>query len=229
MPVAALSALAIGGASIGSAMIGSNAAKEASSIQARSAQNSLDFQKQVYDQNQTNLKPYMDAGAGATYKLSSLTGANGKPPDFSQFYTSPDYQFRQQQGELGIERGANARGMNLSGGTLKDLASFNSGLASTEYGNYYSRLMQLSQLGGNSAAGLSNTNANMANTIGNSTQAVGQAQASGVVGSANATMGAINGGISNSLLAASLGKGMNPSSYQMNVPGFNPIAGVSGQ
>ncbi len=138
-----------------------------------------------------------------------LPGQDGstKPADYSGFYNSPDYAFAQQQGELGIERGANARGMNLSGGTLRDLASFNSGLATQNYGNYYNRLMGLSQLGQGAATGA----AGGANAMGNTIQAGGQAQASGYIGSANALTSGINSGVSNSLLASYLNK--NPSAY----------------
>lgn len=213
MPVAAIAAGIGAVGSIASSFIGANAAKSASDKQAQAAQAALDFQKQTYAQNKENFQPYLDIGKGATYKLSQLTGTGGNStPDFSQFYTSPDYQFRQQQGELGIERGANARGMNLSGGTLKDLAAFNSGLASTEYGNYFSRLMGLSQLGANSAGSLANSSTTAAGNIGNTAMGVGQAQASGIVGSANSYMGGINGAANNSILAAAL-SGKNSSAY----------------
>lgn len=215
MPIA-LVAAGIGAAgAIGSALIGASAAKEASNTQAKAAQNALDFQKQTYADQQKNFQPYLDIGKGATYKLASLTGTgSNSSPDFSQFYVSPDYKFRQQQGELGIERAANARGMNLSGGTLKDLASFNSGLASTEFGNYFDRLMNLSKLGANSAAASGQNSATMSSTIGNTTIGLGQAQASGTIGAANATMGGINSATNNALLAAYLGK--NQSAYGGN-------------
>lgn len=213
-------AVAIGGSAIaglGGAYMSSQAATEASRTQANATQSALDFQKQAYDKNQQNLQPYLDAGRGATYRLSQLTGTgSNSTPDFSQFYKSPDYQFRQQQGELGIERAANARGMNLSGGTLKDLATFNSGLASTEYGNYFSRLMDLSKMGSGTAGNLANSNAGMSGAIGNTTMGLGQANASGIVGSANAWSGGVNNIGNNAIMAAALGR--NPSAYG-NGPG----------
>lgn len=236
MPIAAI---AIGAGAVGSALIGANAAKKASDAQAQAAANALSFQREVNDQNQAryadatgtlrsaaaNYQPWLTTGTGANNALASLFGLNGGKPDYSSFYSSPDYQFAQQQGELGIERGANARGLNLSGGTLKDLATFNSGLASQQYGNYFNRLMGLSQLGqqaaggiagvagsqANMAAGIANTNNQAASNIGNTMQGIGQAQASGYVGGANAISGGVNSGIQNSLLASYLFK--NPSAY----------------
>jgi hypothetical protein len=206
-------AIIAGGAGLISAGIGAYASGKASDKQAEAANNALNFQKQTFDTSQANFKPYMDVGKNATYTLGQLTGTgtSGAKPDYSSFYQDPSYQFTQQQGELGIERGANARGLNLSGSALKDLSTFNSGLASQQYGNYFNRLMGLSQLGQASAAGSAANGATMSGQIGNTTQAVGQAQASGIVGGANAITGGLNTGTSNALLAGYLGK--NASGY----------------
>lgn len=207
-------AVIAGGAGLISAGIGAYASGQAADKQAAAANNALNFQKQTFDTSQANFKPYLDIGKNATYTLGQLTGtgANGnQQPDYSSFYKDPSYQFAQSQGELGIERGANARGLNLSGGTLKDLATFNSGLASQQYGNYFNRLMGLSQLGQASAAGSAANGTAAAGQVGNSMQAVGQAQASGIVGGANAITGGINSGTQNALLAGYLGK--NASGY----------------
>jgi hypothetical protein len=211
-------AVIAGGAGLLSAGIGAYASGKAADKQAQAANNALNFQKQTYDTSQANFKPYMDVGKGATYTLGQLTGTGGNGQDFSSFYKDPSYQFAQQQGELGIERGANARGMNLSGGTLKDLASFNSGLASQQYGNYFNRLMGLSQLGQASAAGSASNATTAGGQIGNSMQGVGQAQASGIVGGTNAITGGLNSGTQNALLAGYLGK---------NASGYGNISGNS--
>lgn len=234
-------AVAIGGSALVGAGVGLYSANKAADTQASAANNALAFQKQAFDTSQgqinqakTNYQPYLDTGNAATYSLGKLMGigpgGSQGTPDYSGFNNSPDYNFAQQQGELGIERGANARGINLSGGTLKDLSSFNSGLATQQYGNYYNRLMGLSQMGANAASGLGNlaagqaTNATTAAAgIGNTTQAVGQAQASGIVGGANAVTGSLNSGIQNSLLANYLGK--SPSAYGSPQTGGAPNVG----
>lgn len=213
MPLAAAVGLAaVGG--IASSEIGSNAAKDAANIQAQSANNALNFQKSVFNTNQGNLQPFINAGQGATSTLSRLTGGNGTPADFSSFANSPDYKFALEQGNRGVTNYENSQGMGLSGGALKDISQFNQGLASQQYGNYFNRLMSLATLGGSAANGLAGNNATMSNSIGNTTMGVGQAQASGVVGSANAITGGINSGVTNSLLASYLGK--SPSAYGGN-------------
>lgn len=253
----------VSGAIIGAGILGAGASIYASNKQSDAANKALDFQQQQFAANQPRFQaasdafgnaktentaafqPYMDVGKGATYTLGQLTGSNGtggNAPDYSTFFKDPSYQFAQQQGELGIERGANARGLNLSGGTLRDLATFNSGLASQQYGNYFSRLMGLSQLGANAAGNFASNNTNIASglgnlatgqanannssaaTIGSTMQGVGQAQASGAVGVANAA----SGGINNTLLYNYLNK--NPSGYSgsssMGSPGWgSPLMG----
>jgi hypothetical protein len=213
----------VSGAIIGSGLIGAGASIYASNKQSDAAGKALDFQKQTFDTNQQNmhaaqgtLQPYLDVGKNATYTLGQLTGGgNGNTqPDYSSFFKDPSYGFAQQQGELGIERGANARGLNLSGGTLKDLASFNSGLASQQYGNYFNRLMGLANIGqtatgtnANLVTGNATNNTAGAGQIGNTIMGQGQAQASGAVGVANAASGAAG----NSLMYNYLNR--NPSGY----------------
>jgi len=269
-------ATAIGG-SVVSGVLGYEGAKNAADTQAQSAANALAFQKQVYADNQprfatantafnnaqgvaTNayntsaaaFQPWITSGQNANYTLSQLLGggSSNSQPDYSSFFNSPDYQFAQSQGQRGVINAANAQGIGLSGGTLKDLATFNSGLASQQYGNYFNRLMSLSQMGQNAATGLAGAGSNYANTssniaggignlatgaansnnaagtaIGNTTQAIGQAQASGIVGGTNAITGGINSGISNSLLANYLGN--NGSAYGTgNVTGNSSAVGA---
>lgn len=95
-----------------------------------------------YAQQQAAQQPWFDAGTRA---LAELQGG------YNSFMASPDYQFRLQQGEQGINRAALAGGRYNSGRSLKDLGEFNSGLASQEYTNRFNRLYQLAQ--GGQAAG----------------------------------------------------------------------------
>ncbi|MDE2101692.1 MAG: hypothetical protein KGL39_30885 [Patescibacteria group bacterium] len=210
MPV--VGPLLIGAGSIGSALIGSSAAKSASEAQSQAASNALAFQQQ----QMAKLNPWINVGSGANYTLGSLYGIGqdgsrgNTPQDFSSFTNSPDYQFALQQGQLGLDRYENARGMSMSGGALKDAAQFNQGLATQQFGNYFNRLLSLSQMGQNAAG----TAVGGGNAAANTIMGQGQAQAAGIVGSANALTGGINSGITNSLLYNAI----NRSSYApMNV------------
>lgn len=122
---------------------------------------------------------------------------------FENFETSPGYQFRLGEGEKAIERGAAARGLNLSGATLKDLMRFNQGTASSEYGRWYAResdaynrLAGLAGAGQVAASNQQTAGTNFAGAVGNNLMQMGRARASGYQGQANALNGAINNGFS---------------------------------
>lgn len=99
--------------------------------------------------------------------------------DFRGFEESPGYQFQLAEGQKAIERGASARGMRLSSGTLKDFGRFGQGLASQEYGNYWNRLAGLSGAGQTAVSQQIGAGQNYANAFGNNAMAAGQARASG--------------------------------------------------
>jgi hypothetical protein len=219
-------AAAAGG--VASAAIGSNAATSAANTQSQSAQEALDFQKQMWAQQQANMGPYVSAGQTSIGNLmNSINGGTFGPgslpspptftaPTLEDARNSPGYQFTAQQGSKGILQGSAAAGGAISGGTLKALDTFNTGLADTTYNDVFSRAMQTynaglqgyqtnlqkqqqefnqmympAQLGENAIAGLNTTGSGVANSVGNLMTQQGNAQASGIVGSANA----VNSGI----------------------------------
>lgn len=142
-------AVAIGGAAVigaGASILSGNAAASAqnnatqANTQLQLAQN--EEAKRQYDQNRTDLTPYRDAGYGALGQLTSGTQAGGefnRPFTLADFNKDPGYDFRQQQGEQGVEHSAAARGGVLSGGALKALTRYNQDFASNEYGAAYNR------------------------------------------------------------------------------------------
>lgn len=211
--------------SVASAGIGFLGSQSAANTQANAAQNALNFQQQVFNTNQNNLSPYINTGSAATYSLGALyglPGANGQSqaaPDYSAFTNSPDYQFAQQQGQNATQNVLSAQGNLLSGSGLAALNTFGQGLASQQYGNYFNRLLSLSNMGQSAASSLAGTSTNAANAIGNTYQGIGQAQASGIVGGTNAITGGI-GGATNAYQTYALGNklfganaGASPSSY----------------
>lgn len=54
-------------------------------------------------------------------------------------YSDPSYKFRQEQGLAALDQSNVAQGLNLSSRAMKDAMDYNSGLASQEYQNAYSR------------------------------------------------------------------------------------------
>ena len=185
----------------------------------------------------------MTTGSQANTTLSGLTSTPGQgllagyqgftAPTGVTEQNDPGYQFREQQGQKAIQGSAAANGTLLNGSTLKDLASYQQGLASQEYGNVYNRalgeytnaynifgqnqsnqfnrLSSLSSSGQNAAAGQANAAQNYGQNAGNLITGIGNAQAAGQVGSANAW----SSGLSNT------GQTLADLYYQQNQSGWN--------
>lgn len=228
MPV--LAPLIIGGATLAGGLISANAAKSASNAQVAEEQQGLQLQQGQL----AKLQPWIDTGSAANTQLGALYGiGNGGTPNFSGFTNSPDYQFAQQQGNNALQNYFNANGLAGSGGALTAASQYNQGLATQQFGNYFNRLMSLSQLGAQTAG----TGVNGANAAANTFGSIGQSQASGIVGGANAITSGINSSISNSLLYNAINKngGFNfgspsssPSSYaNSSFPSFPSVTSMS--
>jgi hypothetical protein len=63
------------------------------------------------------------------------------------FMTDPGYQFRFEEGQRALERGAAANGGLLSGGFGRQMTRYGQDYASNEYGNVYNRIANIAGLG----------------------------------------------------------------------------------
>jgi hypothetical protein len=197
MPVAA--PLIIGAATVGGALISSGAAKKAAKTQAQSADAAIAEQRRQFDLNRADLAPWRQAGGQAiTQGLEMLQ------PGYD-YTTSPGYQFRFGEGQRAIDSSAAAKGMLMSGGTLKDLARFGQGLAADDYNDQFNRFMAIAGGGQQAATAGAQLGQQSAQNIGSLLTQQGNARASGYIGQANA----INGGLQGlaSLLPYALGGG----------------------
>lgn len=208
------------GGSIFSGLFGASAAKKAAQQQVAQQEKALAFQQQEYADQKANQAPFLQAGQYSIGQLMSglKNGTFGpdsipafKAPTLAEAQATPGYEFTRQQGEQGIERGAAAAGGAFTGGTLKALASFNSGLADSTYNDVFTRAMQAynaqltgqnqafgqlastAGIGEGAAVNLGAAGAQAAQTVGNTLTNIGSAQAAGTIGSASALTGAING------------------------------------
>jgi|SRR6185295_4776264 len=172
----------------GGALIGAGASLYASNQQSDAAGQALAFQKQQYADSQKHIAPYLQQGQSALGYLGRLNHG-----DMSQFYASPDYQFRLGQGLNTLQNSAAAKGGLLSGNAMRAISDYGQNTAASEFGNYWNRMFQQSQLGQSAALGQGQLGATQAGQIGGTMMGQGQANASGAVGAANS----INGGISN--------------------------------
>ncbi len=275
MSIATSTAIAIAGGmaavgGIASAAIGSSASGKAASEQEQASSNALDFQKQTLATNEANAAPYQAAGTSALSTLNADLPAltqgfdptkAGLPSQFSYnagtFQQDPGYQFALQQGQQAIQRSAAAKGGEVSGGSLKDLAAYTTGMAAQDYGNAYQRAQGTYQqnysdafntynsnqantfnrlnsvvntgLGANAA--VAGTSENFANNASQIAIGAGNAAAAGTVGTANAInsgISGVSGAATNSLLLNQLLGGSANGSGSGYVPG-SFAAGSFGQ
>ena len=145
--------LIAGAGSLFGGLFGSSAAKKASQQQVQAEQQALDFQKQVYAQQQQNLQPFIQGGSQSFENLLNAINAGTfgpgsiplpaafRAPTYAEAMAEPGYQFQQQQGQKGILAGAAGAGGALSGGTLKQLAEYNQRLAGANYQNVFNRAL----------------------------------------------------------------------------------------
>lgn len=158
--VPALMATIGAGTSVATGILGSRAAGKAANVQAESADNAailqkqaaddaLGFNREMFDTQQRNQQPWLQAGGGAVMSLSDMLNPGGelaqswdkefKAPTEVDEQNDPGYQFRMKQGQQAIERSAAAKGGVLSGGTLKALSRYGQDYGSNEYQNVYNR------------------------------------------------------------------------------------------
>ncbi len=154
------------------------AADRSAQLAADAAKNSLDFEKQVYGDQQTQTAPYREAGTAALDRIQSLLGIGANPNGADATATlqkQPGYQLNLTEGLKAINNAS--RGV-VSGHTLKAADRF----ANDYAGNYLDKTLgQLNTVAGlgqtgvgqNNAAGTGALNTNTAiNT--NTAQQVGQ-------------------------------------------------------
>lgn len=220
-------AAAIGGAAVlgvGSAIIGGNAAQSAANTQAGAANNANATQLYMYNQNQSNMAPYLASGQQGLSELQSAMPDLTRQFTMNDFQQDPGYQFQLQQGEQAMQRSAAASGMLNSTGTEQNLNNYAQGMANTDYqqalSNFttnqqqrYNMLSGMAGMGLGSATQLGNMGQQAANGMSAAQMASGNAQASGIMGQANAVSGGLG------MAANGLQSGM-----MMNSLKPNPVA-----
>lgn len=161
-----------------------------------------------------NVTPLINGGPNAPAVDTSQPLINGGPGDgvpgggggtnaLADFFASPDYQFRLQQGLSGITGNAAARGMLQSGATLKGITDYSGNLAAGELGNWRNGLFNLAGLGQvatnqganagqNFANAFTNTQMQNAANLGSSYMNQGNAWAQGIGGIGGALGWALN-------------------------------------
>lgn len=204
---------AVAGAVIGGAATVYGSSKQSKAIQGAQesadalSRESMAYQREAAQQQRTDLAPYTAAGLQSLPAAQNLLGLNG--PEYAaqamgNFQQNPGYQYQLSEGLRAVDSGAAARGMLRSGATMKAEQTLGANLANQSFDTYYNRLMGLTQIGQNSAAGVGaagiQTANSQANVLGNMAQtaaSAGSAQAS-IYGNTASALGSVaNQGIQN--------------------------------
>lgn len=195
---------------VAGAAIGAIGSTVAAGKQAGAQEQASNTQLGMFNTINSQEQPFIQAGYGATSKLGDLLGTSGNSGaagygSLTQNFTpqdylnnqDPGYQFQLQTGGQAL-RNADTPGVgSLSGAALKDLMSFNQGMASTGYqnafnrfqtqqNNVFSRLSGIAGLGQNAASNTGTAGTSLGIGAGQAQAAAGASQAAGIVGASNA-------------------------------------------
>jgi len=183
-------AAVIGG--IASYAASDNASSKAANAQKNAAAQASATQLGMFNQIQTNEKPWVSEGQQANQALGQfygLPGQNGQTSkvDYNKLLSSlPGYQFQLQQGTQATEHNLAARGLLDSGAAQKSLMTYGQGLAQNYAGQYTQGLQNLSQMGQAGAANVATNGMNAANNISGNQIYAGNAAAAGSMNQAYA-------------------------------------------
>ena len=210
---------------IGGSVISGSMAQKGAQTQADAMKYSADVQRQMFDVQNEQQKPYREAGYTA---LSDIVGM--KPYLTHQFgqedfqaNIDPSYNFRLAQGNLATTNLANRAGGLIGGNALQGLTDYGQNLASTEYGNAFNRFQtQRSNIYNNlaSIAGLGQTSLGQTGQLaGTTSQGVG-----GAIAGAGSAIGAGQVAMGNAM-----GSGLQTFGNQQYISNLlrpNPNAGI---
>jgi hypothetical protein len=180
MGIIAAAVIGIAGA-VGKGIMAKKGAKKLANAYG-SAESLLDTE---FQKTEREMSPWRNVGQGALDAMArslGIPGSDGRVsdgPDFSEFYKSPGYKFRMDEGIKGVERSAASRGSLQSGAAMKAVQRYGEGQASQEYGNYMDQLYRLSGQGAQTAAQLGAYRGNSANNRANMLTGQGMARQSG--------------------------------------------------
>jgi len=199
-----------------SALIQGLASFFASKEAARGQRRALSLQERMYGTARRDLAPYREAGG------IGLEGLQALLKDPSSFASDPAYQFAREEGLRGLTQRAAAGGTLQSGGTLRDIVAFSSGLATQGYNARVGQFQNLASMGQNAAVQTGNIAQNYAQSAGGIMQNIGNIRAAGILGVSNA----MQQGTNTALTLAQLSMGMPPATQGAVDPRLNTEPGT---
>lgn len=178
-------------------LFGGGEAQQAARAQEQGYREAQGTLEQAGQRARREFTPYQQTSQDANRLIQAAVGG-----DTSAFEASPGYNFRREEGEKAIERGAAAQGMSMSGAQMKDLNRFNQDMASTEYDNWFNRMSNLRGEGIGMSNQLANTGMQTGQGVADTQIGGAGARASGYMSKAN-----IKNSLTNKLLDAGIQAG----------------------
>jgi hypothetical protein len=174
-----------------------NAAQAAAQQTANATNQATQLQREMWQAQQEQQKPWLQAGQTALNALTPLA-TNYQRFGMDQFQQDPGYAFRLSEGQKALDRQAAARGGLISGGALKAAQRYGQEMGSQEYQNAFNRYQTERNAQLNPLQSLAGVGQTAANTLG----AAGQ-QYGANVGNAMLNQGYVQG---NALIAGQQGR-----------------------
>ena len=202
-------ALIMGGASLLGAGMQSRASTQAGETQAGAARYAADIQKQMFDIQNEQQRPYREAGYGALTRIGELLPGLTAPISREEILGLPGYQFGIEQGTGAARSIANVGGggSNVDRAAQKFAIDYTLGTAMPQVlaqrQNIYNTLAGIAGIGQVAQGQTTQFAQGVAGNIGQAAIGGASAIGAGMIGSANALAGGL-GGIGNTAMMYSL-------------------------
>lgn len=201
-------AIGLGASAIG-ANAQSKASKRAADAQVNATNQQIAHADRVLAQQREDQRPWREAGEAALKQLQAGIADGSFDPKNFTFTADPGYQWRLDQGQKAIERGASARGNLFSAGTQAAIGAYGQDYASNEYDRAYNR-----------NAGAQNARFNALSTVAGTGQRATDA-ITAATGQSGQQVGSAIGAQGNAIAQGYLGQG------QAWATGVNNMAGAA--
>lgn len=199
---------------LGTDLTGEKGREGAINAQTQATESANQTMKEMYDQQRADLEPWRETGGRYLSQLDQEMSGLTDTFSMSDFVKDPGYQFRMNEANKAIERGAAARGGLMGGGTLKALTRYNQDYASNEYQNAYNRfnadrdqrynkLSNMAGLGQTATNQLVNAGGNYGMSVANNAIGLGNANAAAHMNASNMQNNLLTQGVSTAAMAFS--------------------------
>lgn len=157
---------------------------DAANTQAAAGREAIASNERALETARGDLQRFREAGGAILPALQQLV------------QEGPETDFERTEGFRAIQNSAAAGGKLQSGGALKELTRFNSGLNARNRNQRFNELFNLGTLGANAASGQATATLGTARSNADTLVGIGDVQAAGQIGRTNTQQGILSGFLS---------------------------------